>query len=296
MRLLMNASAHFRWQLFSSALFFLLFFLLVAHRAGAHADLEIQISNVTQQIQLEPKSAGLLLQRGELHRLHGDWTNALTDYTAAQKLDPKLVVVHRARGQMLYEAERPEEALADLNRFLGAEPKDARGLYIRGYIFLRLGRPAEAAADFNRSIAENPAPGIGDYLARAQALAACGTNQIQEALDGLDQGSRRFGASFLLQNLAIDLEIARGHWDGALQRLEAAADRLPRKEAAFARRGEILEKAGRPRAAADAYREALRCIETLPAARRNVTAVQTLESTARAAVTRLASEEEDTVP
>lgn len=47
-----------------------------------------------------PDNAELILRRGELHRVHRNWANALADYQRAKDLNNKLVTVELAIGQM----------------------------------------------------------------------------------------------------------------------------------------------------------------------------------------------------
>jgi predicted Zn-dependent protease len=258
-----------------------------------HADIEEIIADLTKQIQAQPGSGNLYFHRAEAHRLHSDWTNALSDYATALKLNPDLTTVYRSRGQTLYEANRPAEGLAELNQFLKLQPGEPAGLFIRGHIWMRLNHPQEAAADFRASIAAHTSPEIGHYIARAQAIAACGTNYIQEALEGLDQGSKRWGGSLQLEEMAIDLEVSRNNFDGALRRLDKSMERLPRKESSYVRRAQIMEKAARPSAALESYRQALKRIEALPPPRRNVRAIIQLKNDVQTAMARLNFEQTD---
>ncbi|MBA2646756.1 MAG: tetratricopeptide repeat protein, partial [Pyrinomonadaceae bacterium] len=89
-----------------------------------------------------------------------------------------------------------------------------------------------------------------------------------------------------LQLAALDLELAQKRYDRALTRLERIAAQSPRKETWLARRGEILEQAGRKTEAHAAYAAALAAIETLPPHRRRVKAVTELETRLRAALRR----------
>src|SRR5206468_13039916 len=84
-----------------------------------------------------------------------------------------------------------------------------------------------------------------------------------------------------LQLCAIDLELKQNHFDTALGRLDSIAAQSPRKETWLAKRGEILQQAGRIAAAREAYQSALKAIESLPGSRRQVPAVVELEKRLR---------------
>jgi predicted RNA polymerase sigma factor len=67
---------------------------------------------------------------------------------------------------------------------------------------------------------------------------------------------------------ALDLEVALGRHQAALARLDRLLAEGPRNEAWLARRGELLERAGRRDEARGAYARALELIATRPAERR----------------------------
>src|SRR5688572_938549 len=84
----------------------------------AHGDLHDQITQITKQLEGEPKNALLYHKRGELHRAHGDFSKALADYATAEKLDPKLDVLFLSRGRALSESEDFAASLKALDHFL----------------------------------------------------------------------------------------------------------------------------------------------------------------------------------
>ena len=90
-----------------------------------------------------------------------------------------------------------------------------------------------------------------------------------------------------LQRAALDLEIRRGNLDGALARLEHASASSPRQETWLARRGEILERAGRLEEARDSFALALREIDRLPTHRRRTDAMTRLDERLREALGRV---------
>src|SRR5687767_13149937 len=77
---------------------------LLASFARAHAGLHEQIVAITAKIKRDPKNASLYLQRGELYRLHRDWSRAAADYDRAARLQPDLKIIDLVRGKMLFEA------------------------------------------------------------------------------------------------------------------------------------------------------------------------------------------------
>ncbi len=257
---------------------------LLTAPAVAHDGIHEQITEVTRRIERDPKNAALYLKRGELHRLHRDWDRASTDYDRAAQLNPQLAVVDLARGRMLYEAGRPQLAKPLLDRFLARQPKHAEAMVTRARISLKLGQQAEATKDFTAAIALAPQPQPEMYLERAGALTSAGEEFRNEALRGLDEGIEKLGPLVTLQLAAIDLELAQRRYDAALARLDKVAAQSPRKEQWLARRGEILEQAGRKAEARVAFTAALAAIETLPPHRRRVKTTTELETRLRVLV------------
>lgn len=88
-----------------------------------------------------------------------------------------------------------------------------------------------AAGDLTRAITQLSQPKPAYYLERAQALADEGEERIDDALCGLDAGIKTLGSVVTLQLCAIDLELQKNHYDGALTRLEQiVAHALPKDQ------------------------------------------------------------------
>jgi len=257
----------------------------------AHPAIDDQIAALNARIANDPEDATLYLRRGELHRIHRDWTAAESDYARALALNPELLTARMSLGRMKLESGNPKAALIDLDAYLASRPKDPAALVARARSLEKLGRHLEAADAFDRAIAaseaERPRPEY--YLERARALAAAGPEQVDRALRGLDQGLARLGQPVTLQNFAIELELDRKQYDRALSRLDAMWAGSQRRETWALRRGEILEVAGRKEDAQKAYALTLKSIEELTPARRENRAVQQLERQAREGMKRTSS-------
>lgn len=247
----------------------------------AHGDLHDQIAALTKQIETDPRNAELYLKRGQLLRAHGEWDPAMADFDQVAALDPRLSIVDLVRGKTLLEANWPVSAKVALDRFLVKQPKHADALATRARVLVKLNQPLAAAADFTRAITHRPEPQPDLFIERAQALAAAGDDKIDEALRGLDGGIKKLGPLVTLQFPAIELELKRKHYEGALARLETIAAQSPRKETWLARRAEILKQAGRLDEARTAQKAALAAIESLPPSRRQVKATLDLETRLR---------------
>jgi predicted Zn-dependent protease len=255
--------------------------ILLSSFAYAHEGLHEQIAAITAKIKRDPKNASLYLQRGELHRLHRDWSRAATDYNRAARLQPGLTIVDLARGKMLFESGRLQRSKLVLDRFLSQQPNHFEGLTTRARVLAKLGSTADAIKDFTGAIAQSPEPEL--YLERAETTVRDG-KRLDEALSGLDEGIKRLGPIVTLQLPAIELELRRQKYEGALSRLDLIAAQSERKETWLVRRGEILRLAGRDEEARAAFNAALVAIESLPPWRRQSKAVTALQVRARSAL------------
>jgi tetratricopeptide (TPR) repeat protein len=243
----------------------------------AHADLLLQIEDLTQQILKNPTNAELYLRRGELRRTHLEWDFAAEDYDKAEELNSALDAVVLARGRLYLDSGWPLSAKACLDLYLSRVPNNAMALVTRAHILTRLQMRMAAAQDYTRAITLSPEPGPELFIERAQAFSGEGPTYFAEALKGLDEGVQRLGPLVTLQLLAIDLELRQKGFDRALARLDTVAEKSPRKETWLVRRGEILVQAGRPAEAKQAFQSALAALDKLPPTRRNVPAMLELQ-------------------
>ena len=256
---------------------------LLSSFAYAHEGLHEQIAAITAKIKRDPKNASLYLQRGELYRLHHEWSRAVADYDRAERLQPSLKIVDLARGKMLFESGRLQRAKLMLDRFLDQQPEHYDGLITRARVLAKLRKGSDAAQDFTRALSASSVPEPELYLERARVLAD-DEQHIDEALRGLDEGIDKLGPVVTLQLAAIDLELRRKNYDAALTRLDQIAAQSERKEAWLVRRGEILKLAGRDDEARAAFNAALLAIESLPPGHRQSRSVTALALRARSAL------------
>ena len=252
--------------------------------ARAHGDLHDQIVSVTTQIRQDPRNAMLFLKRGELYRVHGEWDAALADYDQVTQFAPDFAAIDFFRGRMLLEAGRIKPARKNLDRFLEKQPDHAEALIARARARVKLGEGEAAANDFTCAIARIPDPKPDYYLERAQAWVSAGDAHVQDALRGLDEGIQKLGPLVALQVRAIDLELLRKNFDGALARLDQIIAQSPRLETWLARKGDILAQAGRAVEAREAFAAALKAIESLPPNHRRTRSMVALENRLRSAL------------
>ena len=262
-------SANFQMKLFLLSLIFLAPML-----ADAHGALDERIKAVAAQIERATNNAQLYLQRGELHREHQDWNAAQSDYDRAEKLDVRLIRLNFFRARMFNDMGDATKGLGLLNNYLAANTNDSEALILRARLRAKLGEGQGAVADFSHAIQLSREPQPEIFLERAELQVIAGG--MDEVLSGLDEGIVKLGSVMALQTRALDVELSRTNYDGALLRLARIMESSPRKEMWLARRGEILIQAGRVMEACKAFGDALSVIETLPLQLRESAAMQEL--------------------
>ncbi len=264
-----------------NAILIVLALLPAAVVASAHPELDDQIAAVTRRLEHSPGDCPSYLRRGELHRIHQEWDEALADFDRAAQCDRHLTVVDLLRGRTLFEAGRLDAAKASLDRFVATEPNAADGLVARARVLVAQGETTRAVEDYDRAVAVAASLEPDICLERAGIVAV---TDPAAAVAGLEAAIKQLGPLVTLLLPALELELKLGRFDAALGQVDALAAQSPRKETWLARRGEILERAGREAEARAAYLEALRALESLPAARRDTPAMTALEGKLRVAL------------
>ena len=242
--------------------------------AWAHGDLHERIQTLNAKLTTATNAAALYVQRAELHREHHDWLAAAVDLDRAQLIDPKLKRIDFFRARLARDMGDAAKAQGYLDQLLTSVTNDVEALTLRARVRAERGDVAGAVADYSQAIALSREPQPEWFLARADLLAVQGEGA--EALRGLDEGVARLGNLIVLQTRALDLELGRTNHNGALQRIEAILRVAPRKESWLARRGEVLQLAGREAEARTAWLESVKALDALPERWRNTEAMLVL--------------------
>ena len=189
--------------------------MLAAGAAGAHPDLLEQIEHLDAEIAQNSGDATLLLQRGDLHRRHGDFAAAAADFAAARALDPAKPELDFAEGRLLLDSSQSAAAEQSFSRYLDANPQHAAGWNLRGHARLAQGLPELAARDYGRAIDLSDPPGPALFLQQASALVLAGTDDWPAAQQVLQSGLERHPQDVALHGLAADIALAQGEPDAA---------------------------------------------------------------------------------
>jgi len=261
--------------------------LLLPSRSLAHGSHAERIGAQTRLIEAAPADAQRYLDRAAVHLDRADWAAAIADLDRAAEFDPDLATRHYLRGVLLWKRGSSDEAERVLNRFLAAEPESSAGFALRARARADLGRPLEAAQDFSRAIASQPVAGPDLYLERAQILSEAGDRYLERAIRGLEDGIAEIGPLPALALAAVEIEVRIGRFKDAAQRLDAATRSFAVRAPWLIRMGEILEAAGRPVAAREAYQSGIDEIALLPAHRRQLPGLAALRLRALERIARI---------
>jgi tetratricopeptide (TPR) repeat protein len=239
---------------------------LVAAPALGHVGLDELDVRSRESVTARPDSPYAHLDRARVLQAKHEWDASLAaiEDAAARGADPDVVGARRA--SVYLDAGFPRMARIEIDRVLARRPTAYDLLYERGRAWLALGDAEAAAKDFGEAIAKGSRPSPEQVLARRDALLSIGRKR--DALGALDEGMARIGPVVSLTMPAIDLELELGRYDAALARLDALAHGGAPNPLWIARRGEILEKAGRGKDARTEYAKALALLDARPPSRR----------------------------
>lgn len=261
-----------------------LLWVLFTAAVSAHTDLGDRIDVLTHQIQHQPKSASLFLQRGRLFYLRGHYQDAFDDFQKAKKLQANPLEVSYLQGLALLKLGRLDAALSAFNQVLGQNPSNSMALMNRARVFRAKKEFAPAASDYRRALDLMPSPQPDDFLEVADNYIESSEQSVRLALSVLDAAITKLGMLVQLQARAIEIEMMTKHYSAALRRVDALLATLRHKAKWLVKKSEILLTMGKPCQAKRNFRLALASIAKLPAARRNVPAIQKLDIKIRAAL------------
>ena len=109
-----------------------------------------------RSIKLQPREAGLYINRAFLRYNLDDYFGAMADYDYAIQLDPLNVAAIYNRGLLRMEVRDNDNAIKDFTRVLELDSDDYRSLYNRAYLYSEKRDVPNAMADVNRLIEAFP--------------------------------------------------------------------------------------------------------------------------------------------
>lgn len=251
----------------------------------AHPPRDDYLQALTEQIAEDPSDPSLYVKRADLKRELGDISGALLDLDKAAKIRPGWDLVDLSRGLLYLSAGDPNLAASHLARFLSDNPDHPKALLAYARSLSQLGSFTEAADYYERAVAvtRNASPDF--YLEWANTQLSAGQPLL--ALDTLDDGVRQLGPLTSLQVRAVEIAVAHGWLDDAVQRLTALSHTSPQRSRWLLRKGEVLEAAGRNGEAVTVYRQAREHLDEKLALYPNRPALLELDQQLTAALSRV---------
>lgn len=227
-----------------------------ARLAHAHGDIHERIEQLDKSIAAAPGDYTLYLRRGELHRQHQAWPQALADLERARRLDPRPVEIDFHLGLAWLQSGQPARALPCLDRYLDAYPDHPQALLARGRARAALGERLAAARDFSLAIGKFPQPTPDLYVELAGVLIAAGDDHLDAGMDVIRQGTEKLGPVVSLIEYAVETETAHGRYTNALAWIDTLPESLASQPRWLTRRADVLAATGQNDAALADYQAA----------------------------------------
>jgi tetratricopeptide (TPR) repeat protein len=229
---------------------------VTACEGSVAADIVAGCSRLLQRPNLTPQQQfNVLMRRGNGYWQNKQFEQALSDFDAAVRLNPKSSVALANRAAAFQETRQYDRAIADATESLKLDDRNARTYWVRGAAMVGLNDFDRGIADFTRSINLDPkfAPA---YSWRAIAWKAKGDDD--RALYDADQvvkllpkvGSRYNSRCIILEN--------KGEYEQALPDCETAVKLAPENALYHINRGILLFRLGQLDRAMEDFTRAIR--------------------------------------
>ena len=127
-------------------------------------NLDSALIHINEAIRLQPRFAGLYVNRAFIKYTNDDWFGAMSDYDYALSLEPLNRMALFNRGILEMQANANDRALEDFNKVLSLDPDDVRARYNRAVILGNKHQYADAIADVDHVIEEFPDFPTGYYM------------------------------------------------------------------------------------------------------------------------------------
>ncbi|MGE0372020.1 MAG: tetratricopeptide repeat protein [Gammaproteobacteria bacterium] len=202
-------------------------------------------------LKVNPRSAIVVTNRGNVLLAMKRYTEALSSYDRALALNAGSAEVHFNRGVVLRELARDKEALASYNRAVALKPEYAEAYNNRGIVLELLSRPEDAIASYDQALARKP----GFYQAHYNRGNALRTLERYE--DALASYERALG----YQPDYVEACINRGNVLRELGRLQEALASYERALELNPAYGEVLLNRGIVLNALNRHEEALASLD-----------------------------------
>lgn len=265
-----------------------IFVLIVASLiAKGHGPVHESIKRVTKEIEKNPSSASLYLERGKYYQVDRDFDHAFADFMKAKSLNSDLEEVNFFCAKLFSEHHYPISALDYIQTFLIGKPTHINGLVLRASIYKQMGEDSLSVLDFEQAISLSREPKPEYYTQISKAVLLADSTNYADAISWLEKGEEKLGFNIVLKSYALDLAKKNEDYDKALRIIDSTLLKLNRKEKWLFKKAEVEELAGRPQSAQSSYQDAMTAIQQLPVRIQRTRMVMELEASITMALLRL---------
>lgn len=246
--------------------------------ALAHGSHEDRLRGSSARIAKNPGDPRAFLERAQLYREVGRHEEALADLARAAALAPGLPEVALLRARLHMDAGLANEALLAMDTLIVGHGHLGEARRIRALALEQLDRRSEAADEHERALERLEHASPDDYIHVAGLLATLEPRTREREQAVLERGIERLGPAPAMVARVVELEQERGRLEQALRWHDRLRPPRGPDPEWLARRGELLDAAGRRLEAEAAWTSALYMIQALPASRRSAPATKALEA------------------
>lgn len=233
-------------RLSSQAVFIaILNFAAPPEQAAAHLDAQTKIEWLTNQLSFQPTKSKYYVSRAFEYAHLNHIELALSDLEMALSLSSMLDVA-LPMGIIYYMDGQFDKSLQWLNWILKRDPDFIPALNHRALVFKALGYNSRAVTDFRQILKLQRHPNPGLYIATANTLLESESwgESLISAITIIDEGLALLGNVPSLQQKAIELELRRGNYGNAIQRLETLKQHSLHSPEWHLQMAELLHKNG----------------------------------------------------
>jgi Flp pilus assembly protein TadD len=175
--------------------------LVAGQKYAAQNQWDRAITEFSQAIDLNPKIARAYSGRGSAYSKRGEYDSAIADFTQSIGLDPNYAPAYIGRGDAYDSKKGYSNAIADYSKAIGLNPRLKEAYYDRGFVYNEIGNYTSAITDYSRAIALDP-----NY-----ADAFYDRGRAYDAEGNYDNAVSDYNAALLINPNDPDTYSSRGH-------------------------------------------------------------------------------------
>jgi len=124
---------------------------ILGELTGEHGCYHRALDEFDRALRLDPQSAAVYCNRGDVYEKLGQWRQAMADFTRTIELDPNLAIAWYNRGDIAGRRGQLDRAIDDFTQTIHLDPDFPDAYAQRGLAYFNRGDYAAAAADFEQA-------------------------------------------------------------------------------------------------------------------------------------------------